>query len=647
MKRFILLAILLLPLMAAAQQQPILLHSHNDYNRLAPFWEAYSQHCASIEADVFWHDGSLLVGHNVEDLTPDRTFESLYVQPIVSLFRRNGGRMWPDREDRLQLMIEMKSPTEPELSEVIKVLEQYPDVFCSEQGVQITITGNTPAPADYDKYPRFVSFDGDFDASLQLDYTPAQLERIALFSSNFRNFAKTWNGKGNFTPADGAAVRKAIAAIHALGKRVRFWNAPEGTTVYFTFIRLGIDYLNTDKPAVAGQFFEDWGNKNFRIGRREVVSGVTGTHKLDRATHDFQGFQNEKMQLSQGIPTYQPTYRNDGSAKRIKNVIFLIGDGMGLNQILAGAYANGRELSMLNMKNMGIQYYNPHDDFIGDSASGGSALATGEVSWTRHIAANEDGSVEFPSLCDWFHAQGKSTGVVTLGDLADATPSVFYAHTAERDSIEKVTRYLATTPSLDLLCGSGTDYFEKPRMDGYDLLAGIAANGFTYSHDALGVEALPGRVICADDRMGSYAEEATLSFLADITRASIAKLQALSRKGFFLMVEGAKIDYAGHSDCLPASIIETLSFDLAVAEALRFADSNGETLVVVTADHETGGLVILDGDLSTGHVLGVYDSDDHTPSVLPVFAYGPGSRSFTGTYLNADIARTIKNLVRR
>ena len=87
------------------------------------------------------------------------------------------------------------------------------------------------------------------------------------------------------------------------------------------------------------------------------------------------------------------------------------------------------------------------------------------------------------------------------------------------------------------------------------------------------------------------------------------------------------------------------SFDLAVAEALKFADSNGETLVIVTADHETGGLTILDGDLATGHVLAVYNSDDHTPTIVPVFAYGPGSREFTGTYLNVEIARTIKKLV--
>ena len=177
------------------------------------------------------------------------------------------------------------------------------------------------------------------------------------------------------------------------------------------------------------------------------------------------------------------------------------------------------------------------------------------------------------------------------------------------------------------------------------MLSGIKANGYSYLTDALTVDRTAGKVICLDNRMGSYATEETLDFLANITRASIDKLSKESKKGFFLMVEGAKIDYAGHSDCFPASVIEQLGFDLAVAEALRFADSNGETLVVVTADHETGGLTILDGDLETGHVLAVYNSDDHTPTVVPVFAYGPGSREFTGTYINIEIPRTIKRLV--
>ena len=639
MKRLFLVLAALLPLTLAAQQ-PVILHSHNDYNRTAPFWEAYSQHCQSIEADVFLHNGELLVGHEVEDLKPENSFLRLYVDPIVRTFRANGGKMWAGSQDRLMLLVELKSATEPTLTEVIEQLEEFPDVFCSPEGVKVAITGNTPSKDHFRDYPEWVGFDGD----IRETYTWAQLERVALVSNSFRMFAKKWNGKGRMIDPELNAVKDAIAKVHSWGKPIRFWEAPEGTTAYFTFWKLGVDIINTDKPAVAHLFFDDWGNKNFIMGKHEVQAGVTGTKKLDAATRSFSGFQNEKLQLSGRIPVYKPTYKNDGADKKIKNVILLIGDGMGINQVMAGAYANGRELSMLNIKSVGIQYFNPNDDFIGDSASGGSALATGDVSWTRHIATNKDGSVEYSPLTDYFKGMGKATGVVSLGDIADATPAVFYGHTSERDSTDKITSYWLTS-DVDLICGPGTSYVERPRQDGLDMLNGIKANGYTYTKDATALGSEKGKVLCLDDRMGAYATEETLSFLADITKASIEKLSQDSKKGFFLMVEGAKIDYAGHSDCFPASVIEQLGFDLAVAEALKFADSNGETLVVVTADHETGGLTLLDGDLQTGHVLAVYNSDDHTPTVVPVFAYGPGSREFIGTYLNVEIPRTIKKLV--
>ncbi len=639
MKKLLLFLCCLLPLSAAAQL-PVILHSHNDYVRTVPFWEAYSQHCASIEADVHLYEGQLLVGHDLKDLTPERTFDGMYVQPVVQTFRANGGKMWPGSQDRLILMVELKSPTEPELTEIIKVLEQYPDVFCSPDGVQVVITGNTPAPEKFTEYPKWIYYDGD----IRDNYTPEQLAQVGMVSNSFRMFAKKWNGKGRMIDTELDAVKAAIAKVHAMGKPIRFWEAPEGTTAYFTFWKLGVDIINTDKPAVASLFFSDWGNKNFIMGKHEVQAGVTGTKKLDKATRSFSGFQNEKLQLTQCIPTYTPTYRNDGSNKKIKNVIFLIGDGMGLNQIVAGAYANNRDLSLLKLKSIGIQFYNPQDDFIGDSASGGSALATGRLSWTRHISANHDGSEEYSPLTDYFKALGKATGVVSLGDIADATPAVFYGHTSERDSTDRITRYWLTS-DVDLICGPGTDYVEKPRQDGVDMLSGIKANGYSYTKDATAVNQVSGKLICLDNRMGAYATEETLGFLAEITKSSIEKLSKDSRKGFFLMVEGAKIDYAGHSDCFPASVIEQLGFDLAVAEALKFADSNGETLVVVTADHETGGLTLLDGDLETGHVLAVYNSDDHTPTVVPVFAYGPGSREFMGTYINIEIPNTIKRLV--
>ena len=113
----------------AVAERPILIHSHNDYCRRAPFWQAYAQQVYSIEADVFLHGGKLLVGHEVEDLSPGMTFEALYVEPLVTLFGRNGGRAWKDSGEHLQLMVELKSATEPTLQAVAALLGRYPEVF--------------------------------------------------------------------------------------------------------------------------------------------------------------------------------------------------------------------------------------------------------------------------------------------------------------------------------------------------------------------------------------------------------------------------------------------------------------------------------------------------------------------------------------
>lgn len=194
----------------AAAERPMLIHSHNDYCRRAPFWQAYAQGVYSIEADVFLHDGRLLVGHDVEDLSPDMTFESLYVEPIVTLFGRNGGRAWKDSDERLQLMVELKSATEPTLQAVTALLGRYPEVFdpaVNPEAVRIAVTGRVPAPEDFGKYPAYVRFDGNWET----DYTPDQLERIALVSVNFRTYSQ-WNGKGSIIPAERVKLERSSTA---------------------------------------------------------------------------------------------------------------------------------------------------------------------------------------------------------------------------------------------------------------------------------------------------------------------------------------------------------------------------------------------------------------------------------------------------
>ncbi len=615
---------------------PMRIHSHNDYRQRVPFYQAYAQQVASIEADVYLYEGKLLVGHDVEDLRPEMSFEALYVEPLVTLFARNGGQAFRDSDCLLQLMIELKSASDPTLRAVAALLVRWPEVFdpaVNPRAVRVTVTGRVPTPERFDDYPSFICFDGNWKSV----YTQEQLKRVALVSCNFRDFSQ-WNGKGSIVPVEERRLREAIDRAHEWGKPIRFWNAPEGITVYYTFYNLGIDYVNTDKPEACAAFFRDFGNKNFRIGDPgEGRTGVTGTHRLDQVTRDFTGYRNDRLQLPEPVGVYRPTYRNDGGKGRIRNVILLIGDGMGLSQIMAAACVN-RDLTLFSLVHLGLQRNNAAGDFTTDSAAAGSAMATGERHPNRWISMTADGQ-PIPSLCDWFREKGWSVGIVTLGNVADATPAAFYGHADERDRSDDLTRCLRDVP-VDLLCGSGIRQFVE-RGDGIDLLRELS-DRYCFIRS---VDELPngcGRVICLDERMGRPTEAANLSLLAETTRMSIDRLRAESDKGLFLVVEGAKIDFAGHSHCLPGTVLEMLSFDKAVAEALRFADSNGETLVIVTGDHETGGLVLLDGDERSGRILGVYTSEDHTPAMLPVFAYGPKAARFCGVYLNTEIARRIR-----
>lgn len=641
-KAFLLAVSVLTGIALSAQEHPVYIHSHNDYWRPAPFWTAYSHKLYSYEADVYLVDGVICVAHDREDIKLENNLENLYIKPIVSVYKENGGKPWEDAKHGIQLLVDIKDETEPTMAALVEAFGKYPEVFdrsVNPYGVQIAITGNFPKPEDFDKYPKFMGIDGRLD----INYTPEQLERVVLISESLNDFVK-WNGKGTLFPEEEERLLAVIDKVHKMGKPIRFWSTPECESTYYTFLNYGIDFVNTDDPAAASAFFSNFSNKTFQIGKSAGASeGVTRFAYLDKTTRDFSGFQNEKLQLSKGIETYTPTYQKDGKKGKIKNVIYLIGDGMGLNQVTAAYYANKNELTILNINHMGLQVNNALGAFTTDSAAGGSALATGESHPNRHISSKADGT-DIPSLSDFFDQKGYAVGVMSLGNIADATPSAFYGHSTERNNSDEITRYLLDG-HIDLLCGSGMREFTR-RNDGVDLVGDLKKAGYSFITEFEDINDQNGKVICIDERMDEAVEEKSLTMLADATVEAIEHLQKQGGKGFFLMVEGAKIDYAGHAKSLPGSIIETLSFDLAVAEALKFADENGETLVVVTGDHETGGLVLLDGDEKTGRVMGVYVTNDHTPTMLPVYAYGPGSDKFIGTYRNTEIARRIKELIK-
>lgn len=649
--RYVLSGSLLMGGLSAAHAQfPVKIHSHNDYTRTMPFYEAYSQKVYSIEVDMFYENNNFYVCHDEEDINPDFTFERMYLKPLLELYRINKGMAWTDSERPIQLMAEIKSKnTEEYLNAFSKILEKYPEVFnpqINPNAVKIVITGNIPKPEDFKKYPEYILFDGD----LSINYTEEQLKRVGLFSDNFRKYSK-WNGKGSIVKNEKAEIIKAIEKAHSKGKHIRFWGAPDGMTAWNTFYMLGVDYINTDKIAPCTQFFSNWHNKTYVIGDNNGNAhknsscsnqhAVTGTDRLDKTTHDFEGFHNNKLKLTENIPVYKPEYINDGKQQPVKNVIMLIGDGMGLSQITSADRVNNG-LSMLYINYMGLISTSSLDAFTTDSAGAGSALSTGKSNSNRHICSSDEGK-PYPQITDFFKGQNKGCGVVTLGNIADATPSAFYGHNVERDNSEELTLELLDG-KLDLLVGSGINNFIK-RKDGIDLKIKLEEKGYKFTDDTENIApSYSEKIICIDEKMSKATEADNIGLLAEATRNSLVTLEKNSPNGFFLMVEGAKIDYAGHSNCFPGSIVETLGFDMAVAEALKFADNNGETLVIVTGDHETGGLTLIDGDNKTGFISAVYVTDDHTPIMLPVFAYGPQSDKYIGKYKNIEIPQKIKEL---
>jgi len=246
MKKLLSAILLFFSITVAAQAQYTMLnaHSHNDYEQLTPFMLAYNARFGSIEADIWAVNGDLFVAHNKSDIKAEKSMDSLYIQPIVRLFRKNGGKAWNNYPSTFQLMIDLKTPVEPTLSLLVEKLKKYPDVFDSNQNsnaIRIVITGNRPEPSGFSKYPLFIWFDGN----VTLKYDEQQLKRVALYSENLAGFT-SWKGKEAILENEEIRLKQVIDSVHDLNKKIRFWNAPDDAYAWKTLMNLKVDYLNTD-----------------------------------------------------------------------------------------------------------------------------------------------------------------------------------------------------------------------------------------------------------------------------------------------------------------------------------------------------------------------------------------------------------------
>lgn len=320
--------------------------------------------------------------------------------------------------------------------------------------------------------------------------------------------------------------------------------------------------------------------------------------------------------------------------KRPKNIILLIGDGMGVAQVYSALTANKGQLNLNYLKHIGFSQTQSADDYITDSAAGGTAIATGVRVKNGVIAIDEDGKA-LKSILYISENNNKATGLVSTSAITHATPASFVANQPDRGMYEDIAEDFLDS-GIDLFIGGGKEHFTS-REDGRNLLEELSQNNyrvFSSLEEAASVKTGPMAILTAPIHNEVYPERGNL--LPDATQKAIEVLQS-NKEGFFLMVEGSQIDWGGHANNTTHIVHETLDFDRAIGKALAFAANNKETLVIVTADHETGGMTIDNGDISKGTLSAKYTTGDHTGIMVPVFAYGPGAESFIGIYNNTDL----------
>ena len=318
-----------------------------------------------------------------------------------------------------------------------------------------------------------------------------------------------------------------------------------------------------------------------------------------------------------------------------KNIILMIGDGMSLPQISAAAIVKGDALNLARFSVAGYTNTSSSDDLITDSAAGATALSSGVKTYNGAIGMDKD-TVRVETVLEIAEMNGQATGLIATSSITHATPAGFYAHQPSRAMNEAIA-YDLLGSGVDIFMGGGRKFFAN-RSDGLNLIDSLEVKNYFIAEklSEINTEKVRAGLFISDEQPVSYSEGRG-DFLPEATAKAIEFLNQKGENGFFLMVEGSQIDWGGHANDLDYVINEMLDFDRAIGKAMDFAEKDGGTLVIVTADHETGGLTLLEGSLEEKRVNGHFSTKGHTPLPVPVFAYGPGAELFGGIYENTEV----------
>ncbi len=363
-----------------------------------------------------------------------------------------------------------------------------------------------------------------------------------------------------------------------------------------------------------------------------MLSGCAGYQNVNPAKIDVSAYEAP----AESSKFVQP----DGE---VKNIIFMIGDGMGINQLFLTRYITLGEDGRLNIERIpvsGLVTTFSASNLRTDSAAAATALATGMKTANGMIGQAADGT-KYKTLLELAKENGKATGVVATKAVTDATPAGFTAHNPSRKNHAAIAvNMLETNP--DIIMGGGRKHWDADlRKDGRDVIAEAVAAGYAYAYDLETFAAVQGGPVLGLFAEGSMDESAEEPSIQDMTDKS---LEILSRDedGFFVMIEGSQIDSYCHKHDEQEFVRRLLNFDMAVKSAIEFAAQNGNTLVIVTADHETGALMTLDNKQNPKiH----WASFNHSSSPVAIYAYGPGSEMFMGMQDNVEVAAKLAALM--
>lgn len=318
---------------------------------------------------------------------------------------------------------------------------------------------------------------------------------------------------------------------------------------------------------------------------------------------------------------------------------------MGLPQITGTMYMNDNKTVFERFKNIGFHKSHSADNLVTDSAAGATAFASGVKTYNGAIGVNTR-KESVPTLLEMAENKGMATGIVVTCSLTHATPAAFIAHAAGREQYESIALGYINTP-IDIFIGGGMDYFIHRKTDSRNLVSELKSKGYVIT-DYLqqDINALD---ITTSKNIGYFtasAEPVPLSegrtYDLPATNKAIDFLDQRSPEGFFLMIEGSQIDWGGHANDANYVVNEVHAFEKVIAAALDFAARDNNTLVVVTADHETGGFAVQPGS-KLNDIQVAFTTKSHTALMIPVFAEGPGAEAFRGIYENTAIFDKLKS----